>query len=190
MSEPPPILSTSRLTLTPPTTADAEALFAISSDSAVTEFLAWEPHDSVAQSKAVISSMQNAQATGQGWHWLIWQSKELVGVISLIDITLKQRSWSLFRAELAYWIDTKHQAKGYATEAAKPVIQFAFEHLGLKKIVVAHAEQNPASKRVIDKLGFTHYATERYAFEKSQTWHSLLWYDLLAEEFAGELDET
>lgn len=179
-------LSTPRLKLKPPQQAHAEKLFSISADKSITQYLAWEPHSSLGESLKVIQSMIDTQSSGRALHWLIWENDNLIGVVSLIDVKLKQRSWLINRAELSYWISSPHKGRGYATEAAYSVIQYAFDELKLKKIIVAHADENIASKRVIEKLGFNRYATERFAFKKSCTWHSLIWYDLLDNEFSGK----
>ena len=45
---------------------------------------------------------------------------------------------------------------GYATEAMQEVIKFAKEEMGIKEIMGRHAKENPASGKVIVKLGFTY----------------------------------
>lgn len=56
-------------------------------------------------------------------------------------------------AELGYWIAREHWGQGYATEAAHAVIEIA-RTLGHKQINCGHYIDNPASQRVIEKLGF------------------------------------
>jgi ribosomal-protein-alanine N-acetyltransferase len=57
------------------------------------------------------------------------------------------------RAELGYWIGKPFWGRGYATEAGRVVIRFGFESLRLNKIHAAVFIKNPASDRVIRKLG-------------------------------------
>jgi RimJ/RimL family protein N-acetyltransferase len=59
------------------------------------------------------------------------------------------------RAELGYWVGLEHWGKGYCTEAAATVIEFGFEQLGLNRIFAYHMLRNPASGRVMQKLGMT-----------------------------------
>lgn len=59
------------------------------------------------------------------------------------------------RAEIGYWIAEPFWNKGYATEAARALIQYGFEQLKLHKITCSHFAHNPASGRVIEKSGFT-----------------------------------
>ncbi len=55
--------------------------------------------------------------------------------------------------ELGYWIAREHWGKGYATEAAGAVLQVA-RMLGHRRITAGHFTDNPASGRVLRKLGF------------------------------------
>jgi len=55
--------------------------------------------------------------------------------------------------ELGYWLAREHWGKGYATEAARAVISVA-RVLGYKRLVAGHFFDNPASGRVLRKVGF------------------------------------
>lgn len=57
--------------------------------------------------------------------------------------------------ELGYWIGPEHWGRGYATEAAAALIRAARDSLRLDRLISAHFVDNPASGRVLDKLGFT-----------------------------------
>ncbi len=56
--------------------------------------------------------------------------------------------------EIGYWIAEKHWGKGYATEAARAVIDIARHTLRLKRLKSAYFTDNPASGKVLRKLGF------------------------------------
>jgi len=57
------------------------------------------------------------------------------------------------RPELGYWIAREHWGKGYATEAARAVLRLA-QALGHTRIHAGHFSDNPASGRVLRKVGF------------------------------------
>jgi ribosomal-protein-alanine N-acetyltransferase len=76
-------------------------------------------------------------------------SNDLVGVVSLVNIVDGN-------AELGYWIGEPYWNRGYCSEAAKSLVQFAFEKLAVKNIVAEHLSSNPASGRVMQKLGMQH----------------------------------
>jgi len=55
--------------------------------------------------------------------------------------------------ELGYWIARAHWGRGYATEAARQLVEIA-RTLGITQLEAAHFLDNPASGRVLEKLGF------------------------------------
>jgi RimJ/RimL family protein N-acetyltransferase len=55
--------------------------------------------------------------------------------------------------ELGYWIARPFWGRGYATEAGRSLIEIA-RALGLRQLEASHFIDNPASARVLDKLGF------------------------------------
>lgn len=57
-------------------------------------------------------------------------------------------------AELGYWLASTHWNRGYATEAGRAVLAIARDALRLRRIVSGHFVDNPASSRVLEKLGF------------------------------------
>ena len=56
--------------------------------------------------------------------------------------------------ELGYWLTPDAWGRGYATEAGKAVVSIARHALGLKRLHSGHFVDNPASGRVLAKLGF------------------------------------
>ena len=55
---------------------------------------------------------------------------------------------------LGYWLDRSEWGRGYAYEAACAVVRFAREDAGLRKLTAGHSYDNPASGRILRKLGF------------------------------------
>lgn len=62
--------------------------------------------------------------------------------------------------ELGYWIARQHWGRGYATEAGRAVLDVA-RMLGHRRVVASHFLDNPASGRVLRKLGFVLTGTVR-----------------------------
>lgn len=60
---------------------------------------------------------------------------------------------SFLNGEIAYWIGEDYWGNGYATEAAEAMKQFAFQEKGYHKIFARYFGSNPASGRVLEKLG-------------------------------------
>lgn len=67
---------------------------------------------------------------------------------------LHRFDWTTRIVEIGYWYRKSAQSKGYATESTKALIKYAFDVCQANKVVIAHAEGNEASKRVIEKCGF------------------------------------
>ena len=181
---------TQRLHLSPVSDSDSADLWPLVSDPRLCTFLAWEPHRSPAETAAMVTALTAAQLAGQGFHWTLRHAGALVGLVSLIDVRRRHRSWTLDRAELAYWIGVPHQGRGFATEAAAAVVDFGFLNLHLHKIRVYHAADNPASARTIAKIGFRYVGEERDAFRKAGQWHHLRHFELLAGEWPAASDRV
>ncbi|WP_349654809.1 GNAT family N-acetyltransferase [Peribacillus simplex] len=75
------------------------------------------------------------------------ESGELYGAIALSN------SQKFNHGELAYWIGEKFWGNGYATEAAQAIFNFAFEEKQYHKVFARYFNSNPASGRVMRKLG-------------------------------------
>lgn len=176
-------LQTPRLALRAILESDAEGFWPLTSDHRLSTFLAWEAHQSIDETSGLLKALIDAQKAGIGFHWAVIHGEEIVGLVSLIDVRRQHRSWTLNRAELAYWIGMPFQGRGFATEAASAIVEFGFSKLGLHKIRVYHAADNPASGRTIAKLGFRYVGQECEAFQKCGQWHHLRHFELLESEF-------
>jgi RimJ/RimL family protein N-acetyltransferase len=56
--------------------------------------------------------------------------------------------------ELGYWFGTSFWGRGYATEAARALIDYAFANLGCERLHSGARVSNPASRRVLEKCAF------------------------------------
>lgn len=57
-------------------------------------------------------------------------------------------------AEIGYWLGRAYWGQGFATEAARALVRHAFRTGALERLTCGHFLDNPASARVIEKLGF------------------------------------
>ena len=172
-------LKTNRLYLRLPQEEDVDELFKLMSNTELTRFLSWEAHKDRHSTTVVLNSLIESQKNDKGYHWCICIEDKIIGIVSLFDVKRVIRTWTLNRAELAYWITPNFQGKGYITEACEAILKVGFDRLGLHKIIVAHAQENIASESVCRKLGFQQYAHEHDAFFKDGVWHDLIWYELI-----------
>lgn len=170
-------IKTKRLTLRPPLEKDDIRLFQLMSEPDLTTFLTWSPHENIQTTQVLIDNLINAQINDKGYHWCVCKDDVVIGLVSLIDVRRKVRTWIQNRAEISYWISGNYQSNGYATEAVKAIIDFGFSYLKFHKLIIAHALENVQSQRICDKFGFIKYAHEHDAFFKNGKWHDLLWYE-------------
>jgi ribosomal-protein-alanine N-acetyltransferase len=83
------------------------------------------------------------------------------------------------RAEIGYWIGVPYWGKGYATEAARAMVKYGFETLGMHRIFASHFVGNSASAGVLKKIGMCHEGRQRA--------HILKWGEFLDIEMYGML---
>lgn len=69
-------------------------------------------------------------------------------------------------AELGYWLGVPYWGQGYATEAAGEMLRYGFEDLKLQRIFASHFKHNPASGRILVKLGMRHEGCQREHLRK------------------------
>lgn len=86
-------------------------------------------------------------------------------------------------AELGYWIGVPYWNRGYATEAGRTILRFGFEELGLNRIFAHHFVRNPASGRVMLKLGMRLEGRLRQHVRKWGEFEDLDEYGILASEW-------
>lgn len=86
-------------------------------------------------------------------------------------------------AELGYWIGVPYWGRGFATEAARAVMQFGFETLRLNRIFASHFSRNPASGRVLQKIGMRHEGTMRGHFRKWDEYVDVECYAILRPDY-------
>lgn len=89
------------------------------------------------------------------------------------------------RAELGYWLGETYWGRGYVTEAARELMRYGFEELGLHRVGCHHMVRNPASGRVMQKLGMTFEGRRRGIYKKGDAYEDCDFYGLLHEDFAG-----
>jgi RimJ/RimL family protein N-acetyltransferase len=145
-----PTLRTARLTLGPLESRDAEALVTLAGAFAIADTTATIPHPYTPEDARIFLALDAAERAGGGAvRFAVRHGEgELVGVVGLHQIDRDQ-----LRAELGYWIGVPWWGRGYATEAAGAVLRYGFDELGLHKIHAHYLARNPASGKVLERIG-------------------------------------
>jgi ribosomal-protein-alanine N-acetyltransferase len=144
------VLTTERLVLRPVTLRDHALLMAHWTAPEVRLFLfdgGIMSEDEVTE--AIEDSSRDFAAAGYGL-WLIQEQDraELVGTAGL-------RPLEDLGLEIFYSLAPRSRGRGYATEAARAVVEHALDTLGLPEVLAEVDEGNTASIRVIERLGLT-----------------------------------
>ena len=87
------------------------------------------------------------------------------------------------RAELGYWIGKPYWNQGYATDAARTVMHHGFERLNLNRIQAHHFFRNPASGRVLLKIGMQREGVFRQYVRKWNAYEDIVGYAILRDEY-------
>ncbi|MGW9434025.1 GNAT family N-acetyltransferase, partial [Streptomyces decoyicus] len=139
------------------TTDDAQALTRIYSGASVRHTTGTELTLAQAQQKVRTALARAAEAPRAQWSWGIVATNEMIGLIAL-----RRRAPTV--GTLSYILREDTWGHGYATEAAKHVVAFAFTTAGLERLEAMHHPDNPASGCVLAKVGFTRTGTfDRHA---------------------------
>lgn len=86
---------------------------------------------------------------------------QLVGNVGMKDIDPVNE-----QAEMGFWIGVEHWRQGYATEAASTLLNYAFDSLGLNRVAAHFMVRNPASGRVLEKIGMRREGLLRQRIKK------------------------
>lgn len=160
---PQPTLTTTRLILRPFTLADAPDVQRLAGDRAIAEMTLLIPHpypDGLAEKWIAPHAEKFAQRALANFAIIERASGQLIGAIGLVIEDEHAR------AELGYWIGQPFWCRGYCTEAARAILRFGFDELRLNRIAAHHFTRNPASGRVLQKLGMQHEGTFRQHLRK------------------------
>jgi ribosomal-protein-alanine N-acetyltransferase len=175
-----PILRTKRLLLRPFTLMDAKRVQALAGDKAIASTTLNIPHpyeDGMAEEW--IATHQEAYKKGTMINFAI-VDETMDMLIGAIGVVIDPRN---NRAELGYWIGKPYWNRGYCTEAAEAVIKYGFEVLELNRIHSTHMKRNPASGRVMQKIGMIHEGCLCQHVLKWDSFEDLELYGLLKSDY-------
>ncbi len=158
MPLPTPTLHTARLRLRPFTSADADALFALHSKAHVLRYWDAPPWSEPARAERFIATCRQLAEEGSGARLAIDRGSDgaFLGWCGLSRWNPDHRS-----ASLTYCLDDAAWGHGYATEAARGLLQWALDALDLNRVQAEADTRNAASAHVLEKLGFVREGTLR-----------------------------
>jgi RimJ/RimL family protein N-acetyltransferase len=177
-------LETARLTLRPFEDVDFEAVHAMRSDPAVTRYLYGEVLSEDETRDLLAKRIGNSAWATEG-DWLSAAAVERASGTTVGDLALHWVSERDRTAEIGFIFDPRHQGKGYATEAARELLDWVFTSAGFHRVIGRTEARNSASARVLEKLGMR---LEAHLVENEWVkgeWQSELVYAVLDREWAA-----
>jgi Acetyltransferases, including N-acetylases of ribosomal proteins len=163
-----PFLETNRLILRKLTLKDDQDLFEYASDDNVTRYLSWDTHKTIEDSRSFILFTLGRYERDEAGDWgiIYRETGKLIGTIGFSWYDFKNR-----RAEIGYVLAKNFWGQGIMPEAARQIVKFGFEEMGLNRIECCHFLPNEKSGRVMQKIGMSYegIARERI-FAKGKYW--------------------
>lgn len=136
------------LVLRPVERSDAARFAILCNDQLLARNTARIPHPySIEDARAFVKRAEGEFNSGKEYRFAVCRNDAIVACCGVIPAEEKN-------CELGYWVGADEQGRGVATRAASAVVTFAFEVVGAEKITAGHFVDNPASRRVLEKLGF------------------------------------
>jgi RimJ/RimL family protein N-acetyltransferase len=142
----PKTLQTARLILRPPRLEDAKAIASLANDIRIAQNTTRIPFPyALDDAHAWLRAVNGKE--GEVNYLVTLVNGTIIGVCGVEPRETR-------RPELGYWLGTHYWGQGYATEAARAVIDYAFSELGWEELQSGARISNPASRRVLEKCGF------------------------------------
>lgn len=147
-------LEAGRCVLRYPDLGDAPRLLSAFRSPAFPRYVPLGQFTSAEQVTQWIKGSQARWARGEGYTWTVEQASDgnLAGQVTLARGP-EAGTWAL-----AYWTHPDCWGMGYATEAARRAMAFAFQELGAARVWAGVTPQNLGSRRVLEKLGMIYLA--------------------------------
>jgi [ribosomal protein S5]-alanine N-acetyltransferase len=153
-----PVLTTDRLTLRRLVMDDAEQILALRSDANVNQYLDRAPSQTIDDASRFIATIHENINKNEALYWAITLtgSPRLVGTICLFQFSDQNR-----QCDIGYELLPAFQGQGIMQEAAKKVIDHAFQSIGLHKIAAFTHRDNRSSVKLLEKFRFFKLGEDR-----------------------------
>ena len=161
------LLETERLLLRPYKRADLAAYHALRSAPEVLRYSSAVPHGTLAQSRRDLRKTK--------FHALLEKDSGLyIGEAGILSTTPRAN-----RCVIGYNLLPAFWGKGYATEIAMALVNYAFDNLKLERVEAMAQSENLASRRVLEKSGFALEGTLRHFAYIGGTYRDVCYYGIL-----------
>jgi RimJ/RimL family protein N-acetyltransferase len=146
--EPPEVITTRRLVLRRPRLSDADDIFdSYAADPEVTRYVTWRPYKDRSEVAPFLRSRLARWDSGEEFSWVITRHEEDC-VIGMIACRVREHA-----ADIGYVMSRNYWNRGYTTEAASAVVDWASNLEFIYRVWAVCDVENIASSRVLEKVG-------------------------------------
>lgn len=155
-----PTLETERLIFRAIKKCDLEDIYEYSSDPKTSQYLLWSPHKSLKNTQEFIELVISKYKLGEynDWALICKENQKMIGTCGFTRIDADNSI-----AEIGYVLNPKYWGNGFATEAAKKVVEFAFDVLKVNRVEAKFLFGNDASLAVMKNIGMKFEGYQRDA---------------------------
>ncbi|MCL2867235.1 MAG: GNAT family N-acetyltransferase [Clostridia bacterium] len=181
-----PRLETERLILRSLSMHDAPDVYAYSKDPRVAQYVLWDAHRSIAETRGYLRSVLRQYRAGEPTTYGIVLKKtgKVIGTIGFMWLNEENQS-----AEIGYSLSRIHWNQGLMTEALRALLGLCFRRLALNRVEAQHDTRNPASGRVMQRCGMTKEGTLRQRLYSKGVYVDVDIYAVLAADYGRSVDE-
>lgn len=175
------ILETERLWLKPYQTDMADSVYSVVKKREIAEMMLMIPHPYPRkQLDGWLDYVQKSFDIGQSFEYAVFtkdRPARYIGNCGLVAVSKAHHS-----GEIGYFIDPAEWGRGYATEACQKLLQQAFTRHGLNRVFGRCLVRNPASRRVLEKVGMAFEGRFKQEFYMNGTYEDVDYLALLKQD--------
>jgi [ribosomal protein S5]-alanine N-acetyltransferase len=179
------LLESNRLILRRPKAGDQPSLERVFCDPTMMRYLGgvWDP-DKVVE---VIQEWHDDWGVENRWSGVLVKrdTQEVIGTAGLTENTLADESGF----ELSWFVLPKYQKMGFASEITDALLHFAFNDLGAEQVVAETHPENPASNRVLEKLGFERLGERHHQYDDLPGFETQVLWALTRQHWREKIQE-
>lgn len=175
-----PVLETNRLILRAVDLGDVDDMYEYASDAETVRDVSFPAHENKEVTRASINEIflkRSEKGNPEAFAIVIKETGKMIGTCDFF------KGYGSDTFEMGYILNKKYWRQGYAYEAARAVLEFAFNQFGVRRMIIRHLSENNKSEGLIRKLGFVYEGELRKAVSnKMGNYSDLKMYSMFKEE--------
>ena len=163
--------------------ADVEAFVAYRSDPDVARYQSWEDY-TLEQGRALVASQEGVRPGIPG-EWFQLALEDMASGVLVGDLATHVDADEHRQLEVGFTLAPERQGKGYGTEALRGLLAYAFDTMGMHRVIAVTDAENAAAAALLTRVGFRKEAhfVDNIFFKGA--WGSEFLFAMLASEWAS-----